>query len=68
MAKDWTHEVTIKELEYVIKKQDDEIERLREAICDMKQNIRTVDRAFMKESTQDILDAIEKSDEDNPHK
>lgn len=46
----------------------EEIERLRDAICDMKRNIRTVDRAFMKESTQEILDAIEKSDEDNSHK
>lgn len=52
----------VDELKTFIAKQADEIERLRDAIADMKRNIRTVDRMFMKESTQEILDSIEEED------
>lgn len=62
----------LKEIERLKKELDDgvglvkeaivEIERLRDAISDMKRNTRTVDRAFIKESTQEILDSIEEKD------
>ena len=38
MARDWTQDEVIKDLERVIEKQDKEIERLREALKDIANN------------------------------
>ena len=39
MARDWTQDEVIKDLERVIEKQDKEIERLREALTDLNRGI-----------------------------
>ncbi len=41
--------------DYVISKQADEIERLREALKDINENMRQADRYFLKESTMAAL-------------
>ncbi len=46
-------------IDFVLKSKNDEIERLREALKDINENMRQADRYFLKESTMAALKGVE---------